>query len=476
MQIRVPPNNIEAEQSIIGGLLLEPQRWDEIYEFIDEEHFYKASHKVIFQAIKELNNKNQNVDILTVSEWLSKKDLLDYIGGSASLAEILNATPTTVNIKSYVDIVVEKALLRRLIQSCQDLVNTAYEEKYDEINSFLDFAESKIFSVTDKRDASGLVSAEDILKKALTRIEDLYNKNASVIGIPSGFKDLDTMTAGFQPGELIILAARPSMGKTALSLNIAAHASMIAKKRVAYFSLEMSREQLMFRVLASEAKVDLSNIRVGKIADSAWPKLINAASTISQAPLMIDDSSGISPYEIRAKCRRLKSHGGLDIIMVDYLQLMDLKQRVESRERAVSEISKTLKGIAKELSVPVIALSQLNRGVEGRSDRRPMLSDLRESGSIEQDADVIMMIYREDYYDKENADNRGIAEVIVAKQRNGPTGVVKLAWLAQHGLFANLAPQSYTPPADRSKPALQQINKTDLPNFAPSFKPPPTNV
>lgn len=465
MQLRVPPHSAEAEQYIIGGLMLEPQKWDEVSEYIGEEHFYKSAHKSIFNAIKELQQKGQTVDILTVSEFLKRKELLDLIGGASYLAETLNSTPTTLNLKTYVDIVVEKALCRRLIQTCSELVNSAYEEEYEDIGNFLDQAEAKIYQIVEKREVQGVVGAKDILKKALTRLEELYSRGSSIIGVPSGFNDLDTMTAGFQPGELIILAARPSMGKTALSLNIAANAAVRAKKKVAYFSLEMSKEQLMFRVLASEARVDLSNIRIGKIADTAWPKLINSASVVSEAPLYIDDSVGISPFEIRAKCRRLKAQVGLDMIMVDYLQLMDLKQRVESRERAVSEISRTLKAIAKELEVPVIALSQLNRGVEGRSDRRPMLSDLRESGSIEQDADVIMMIYREDYYDKENTDNRGIAEIIVGKQRNGPTGMVKLAWIPQHGQFANLAPQSL----EQSMPQSKSASPRELPNLAPKF-------
>ncbi|MES2768381.1 MAG: replicative DNA helicase [Bdellovibrionota bacterium] len=469
MQLRVQPHNIEAEQSVLGSIMLEPEKWDEVNDTISEEHFYKNAHRTIYSTFRELNIKGQPIDILTVSELLKKKDELDQVGGSAYLAEILNQTPTTANLKSYVEIVAEKAILRKLITECQGLVGKAYDGDYEDIGTFLDNAESKIFSIAEKKKVDGLIPANEILKLNMQRIDELYNSGgAAITGVSSGFTELDKMTAGFQPGELTIIAARPSMGKTAFSLNIATHAAIREGKKVAYFSLEMGQEQLMLRMLASESKIDMSLMRVGKIPDSSWPKLINTVSIISKSGMFIDETSGISPFEIRAKCRRLKATHGLDLIMVDYLQLMDLKQKVESRERAVSEISKTLKAIAKELKVPVIALAQLNRGVEGRSDRRPMLSDLRESGSIEQDADVIMMIYRDDYYERENSDAKGIAEIIIGKQRNGPTGVAKLAWLSQYGQFANLAAESLAqfsqPPKEDKYPAKP---KGPLQNFAP---------
>ncbi len=466
----VLPNNIEAEQAVIAALILEPEKWDEVSDSLNEDHFYKSSHRKIFAALRDLSLRGETADIITLTEHLKKKDEMELAGGASYIAQILDQNPTTANLKSHVHIVSEKAILRKLISECQEVATQAYEEQFEDINAFLDAAEAKIFAIAEKKKAAGLVSAKEVLKQSMQRLDELHQRGGqSVIGVPSGFSDLDRMTAGFQPGELIIIAARPSMGKTALALNIAAHAAIHQGKKVALFSLEMSQEQLMLRVLASEAGLDMQGLRVGKIPNSAWPKLINTANDISKTDFYIDDTSSISPFEIRGKCRRLKAQRGLDMIMIDYLQLMDLKQKVESRERAVSEISKTLKAVARELKVPVIALSQLNRGVEGRSDRRPMLSDLRESGSIEQDADVIMMIYRDEYYEKENSDARGVAEVIVGKQRNGPTGTVKLAWLSQYGRFRDLAPESLTqlaPPqaqeaSDRPKP------RGPLPNFAP---------
>jgi replicative DNA helicase len=470
LQLRVLPHNIEAEQSVLGAIMLEPDKWDEVNDTITEEHFYKTAHRTIYVAFRELNIKGQPIDILTVSELLKKKDEIEQVGGAAYLAEILNLTPTTANLKTYVDIVVEKAILRKLISECQGLVTKAYDQEYEDIGSFIDGAEAKIFSIAEKKKVDGLIPANEILKSSMQRIDELYNAGGvGITGVSSGFTDLDKMTAGFQPGELTIIAARPSMGKTAFSLNIASNAAIREGKKVAYFSLEMGQEQLMLRMLASESRIDMSAMRIGKIPDSSWPKLINTVSIISKSGLFIDDTSGVSPFEIRAKCRRLKATHGLDLIMVDYLQLMDLKQKVESRERAVSEISKTLKAIAKELKVPVVALAQLNRGVEGRSDRRPMLSDLRESGSIEQDADVIMMIYRDDYYERENSDAKGIAEIIIGKQRNGPTGVAKLAWMAQFGQFANLAADSLAQFSPKSGSEEQKYKpKGPLQNFAPN--------
>ncbi len=466
MTPRLPPQNIEAEQSVLGGLMLDPEASDIVMDEIGAKDFYKSSHQKIFSAIEELNRRSQPIDILTVSNLLRDRDELESIGGPSYLAEIIEQTPTAANIKTYSQIVKEKSILRKCIVVGTEIIEKSYEPDFDDINTFINQVEAKVFAVADDKKADGLTSAGDVVRNSLERIEFLYNAKASVTGVPSGFTDLDRMTAGFQPGELIILAARPSMGKTAISLNIATHAAIRQKKTVAYFSVEMAKEQMMTRILASEAQVNMSDVRIGRIADAAWPKLINTASVISEAPLYIDDTSGISPFEIRSKCRRLKAQKGLDMIMVDYLQIMDLKQKVESRERAVAEISKTLKEIAKEFRVPVLALAQLNRGVEGRADRRPMLSDLRESGSIEQDADVIMMLYREDYYEKDNSENKGLAEVIIGKQRNGPTGTVKLAWLAQYGTFSNLAPESMMPPPSFSQKSTQR-NTGDIPNFAP---------
>lgn len=469
MKSRLPPHNLEAEQSILGGLMLDPNAWDLIVDVVSPEDFYKQAHQQIFLCILELQKKQQPIDILTVSHLLEHRGELDQVGGAPILAQILDQTPSAANIRIYAEIVAEKALLRRLIRESSEIIEAAYDGGYEDINSFTDQVEARIFKIASRQKSEGLVAAREIIKESYEKIEELFKSKASVTGVASGFDDLDKMTTGFQPGELIIIAARPSMGKTAFCLNIAGHSAIRKRKKVAFFSLEMGKEQIMIRLLATESRINISDIRVGRITDSAWPKLINSASVLSEAPLFIDDTSGISPFEIRAKCRRMKAQHGLDMIMIDYLQIMDLKQKVESRERAISEISRTLKAIAKELKVPVIALAQLNRGVESRTDKRPMLSDLRESGSIEQDADVIMMLYRDEYYEKDKSDQKGLAEVVIGKQRNGPTGIVKLAWLGSYGSFANLAPQGMEPPP--TQPSFQPKNQGGggkLVNFAPN--------
>ncbi len=462
MKAKLPPQNLEAEQSVLGGLMLDSDAWDTVIDIVSEKEFYKEAHQRIFAAIAELNKRNQPVDILTVSNYLQDKNELDMIGGAAYLGEIINQTPSAANISSYAEIVAQKALLRRLIHTTGDISERAYSSEFEDVNSFLDQVEGEIFALADRKKTTGLVPAADIVRVSLEQIEELSIKKAKITGVSSGFTELDKMTAGFQKGDLIIVAARPSMGKTALSLNMAQHAALKEKKNVAYFSVEMGKEAVMMRLLASEARIGISDVRLGRIPDSGWPQLIHAAAKLSESTFFIDDTSGISPFEIRAKARRLKASKGLDIIFIDYLQIMDLKMKVENRERQVSEISKTLKAIAKELHIPVVALAQLNRSVEGRAERQPMLSDLRESGSIEQDADLIMMIYREDYYEKENAEQKGIAEVLIRKQRNGPVGSVKLKWLAEVGRFENLE-FSEPPPTGPSSPAP---NTSRLKNFA----------
>ncbi len=438
MALRIPPHNLEAEQSILGGLMVDPYAFDQVSSIITEEDFYKVAHRKIYAAIMELYAKNQPIDIITVSNHLTDKQELDAIGGPSYLAEVMNSTPSAAHIETYGKIVHEKALLRKLIHMSGEMVEKAYGESYETVEAFLDEVEGQIFSITEKKKTQGLVGAAELIKDSMNKLTELFERKAEHVGISSGFKALDKMTSGFNPGEITIIAARPSMGKTAFSLNIAQHIILREKKSLAYFSVEMGKEQLMMRMLASEARVNLSDLRIGALNDNAWPRLIDKASKMAEARLFIDDTSGISPFEIRSKCRRLQAQHGLDIIMIDYLQLMSLKQKVDSREREVAEISKTLKAIAKELKVPVIALAQLNRGVEGRSDRRPMLSDLRESGSIEQDADVIMMLFREDYYEKNDPEVKGRSEVIIGKQRNGPTGTVHLKWESHIGRFSDL--------------------------------------
>ncbi len=469
---KLPPQNIDAEKSVLGGLLLEQQAWDEISDLIVEENFYKPSHRKIYAAIRELHRREMPADLVTVSNLLMEKGDLETVGGASYLAEMIDQTPSAANIISYAKIVHEKALLRQVIATSQDFITKAFDGDFESMDSFLDTVEAKVFQLTESTAQGGLVDASSLIKSSLETLESLYGQQLTVTGVPTGFAELDELTSGFQPGELIIIAARPSMGKTAFSLNVALHAVLKEKKKVAYFSVEMGKESVMVRLLANAAKIRMGDLRTGRIDDQAWPRLINTAAALSETGLFIDDTAGISPFEIRAKARRMKAKHGLDMIMVDYLQLMGMKQKMESREREVSEISKLLKSIAKELQVPVIALAQLNRGVEGRSDRRPMLSDLRESGSIEQDADVIGMLYREDYYDRDNPEIKGIAEVIIAKQRNGPTDVVKLRWLAEYGIFENLvrgpeAPMPTSPPPSQQKRPGQQYGQKKPLNFAP---------
>lgn len=469
METRVPPQNLQAEQSVLGGIMLEQDAWDSISDVITEDDFYKPSHRVIFSAVRELNRKGQPTDLVTVSNYLMQSGQLDMVGGPTYLAEMMDQTPSVVNIKNYAEIVRDRSVLRKIITVGNTFVDRAYMQDFVDVDSFINEVESAIFKISDMSTNQDLVDASQIVKLSLERLEQLYATKGDLTGVPSGFFDLDKMTAGFQPGELIIVAARPSMGKTAFSLNLATHAAVAEKKSVAYFSVEMGKEQVMMRILASEARISMSQLRCGNLNESAWPKLINTAAKVSEVPFYIDDTSGISPFDIRAKCRRMKARHGLDLIIVDYLQLMSMKQKVESREREVSEISKMLKGLARELKIPVIALAQLNRGVEGRSDRRPMLSDLRESGSIEQDADVIMMLYREDYYDRDTPEIKGLAEVIIGKQRNGPTGTVKLRWRPEFGLFENIVEN------DQPLVTTHGSNSPQPPRAAPSASPTPFN-
>jgi replicative DNA helicase len=465
MENRLPPQNVDAEKSILGGLMLEQEAWDEVSELLVEEDFYKPAHRKIFAAIRELHRKEMPSDLVTVSNFLMEKTELESLGGPAYLAEMIEQTPSTANISTYAKIVQEKSLLRKVIQASNEFADQAYAQEFENMDAFLDTMEARVFQLAEGKNTSGLVDASELVKLSLEKIESLFANQMLVTGVASGFNDLDELTAGFHPGELTIIAARPSMGKTAFSLNIAMHAALREKKKVAYFSVEMGKEQVMVRCLASAARIRLGDLRIGKIDDQAWPRLINTAAAISETGIFIDDTSGISPFDIRAKCRRMKAKHGLDMIMIDYLQLMSMKQRFDSREREVSEISKLLKSIAKELQVPVIALAQLNRGVEGRSDRRPMLSDLRESGSIEQDADVIAMIYREDYYDRDKPEIKGVAEIIIGKQRNGPTDTVKLRWMPEYGIFDNLVRGPDAPMPDKPPTPIRKGGKPM--NFAP---------
>ncbi|MFK8137357.1 MAG: replicative DNA helicase [Bdellovibrionales bacterium] len=476
MTERVPPHNLEAEQSVLGALMLDSQAFDLIQDTVVAEDFYRSSHRTIFQTISDLQRKSESVDLLTVTHALKTKQLLEQVGGAPYLATLLESTLSASNIERYAVFVAETSLLRKLIKDSGETIEKAFSGDFEDVPSFLDEAESKIFSLSELKQSQSVVGSAEIVKTAIANIEELYHRKSDIVGIPSGFNELDKLLSGFQGGQLVILAARPAMGKTAFSLNLAQHAVLRHQKSVAYFSLEMSKESLMMRMLASEARINMGDLRIGRVNDQIWPRLIQAASTLSDAKFFVDESAGLSPFEIRAKCRRLKAQHGLDMILIDYLQLMSLKGRVENREREVAEISKTLKEISKEMNIPVVALAQLNRGVESRTDKRPMLSDLRESGSIEQDADIIMMLYRDEYYEKENSQYKGQAEVIVTKQRNGSTGTVRLAFKGQYGTFLNLAPASMDTgapppeaPPEEFKDESGEVSVQDLDNFAPGL-------
>ena len=468
MAARVPPQNLEAEQHILGGLMLDPDAWDQVSDLLDSPDFYKNSHQLLFKCIKELQSKNQPVDLITVNNLLQAKGELQAAGGHESLADLVGRTVSSANVGVYAKIVKEKSILRKMIHASTEVIEKAYDEEFLSVDNFLDEAEGKFYRLSEQKGAEGLLGPLEIVKQSMLKIEELFKLKADVTGISTGFSILDKMTSGLHGGELIIIAARPSMGKTAFSLNLAQAIALRQKKTVAYFALEMSQQSLMMRLLASEARINMKDLRTGKLGDSAWPKLIHAAGVMSESKLFIDETSGVSPLEIRSRCRRLKAQHGLDCIMIDYLQLMKMKDKFENRQQEVADISRMLKSIAKELDVPVIALAQLNRGVEGRTEKRPMLSDLRESGSIEQDADVIMMLYRDDYYDKDDPEKKGHAEVIIGKQRNGPTGTVKMVFEAEFGRFRDADSESSHPlPPPIAAPPKAPGSGQKPKNFAP---------
>ncbi len=426
---KLPPQNLEAEQSVLGAILLDNEALLKALEIITPDDFYRDSHKKIFNAMVELFEKNEPIDLITLTDHLRMKDQLESIGGMSYLTSLVNFIPTAANVRHHARIVREKSLMRGLIHTATEIVSMVYEENLP-ADDLVDMAEKNIFAISDKRVKTSFSKLKDVIKDSFEMIESLYDRKEAITGVPSGFHDLDELTTGFQQGDLIIVGGRPSMGKTALALNIAQHVGVELGEPVAIFSLEMSKRQLALRMLCSEAMVDSNRVRKGFIRKEDWHKLTSAAGKLAEAPIFIDDSSNISVLEMRAKARRLKMEHGLSLVIVDYLQLMKGKGNFERREQEISEISRALKGLAKELEVPVIALSQLNRGVEQRHDKRPTLADLRESGAIEQDADVILFLYRDEVYNKNNNHNRGKAEIIIAKQRNGPTATVNLTYLS----------------------------------------------
>jgi len=436
---RIPPQNREAEQSILGGILLNNESLHSVLEILKASDFYSEAHRRIFSAILDLYDRNEPCDLITLSSILKDKNQLDNAGGMAYLASLVDNVPSSANIVYYARIVKEKSVLRSLIGTATDILNKSYDSG-NEVEEVLDSAEQAIFEISQHKIKPAFSPMRDIIKESFKTIEQLYERKASITGVATGFERIDDITSGLQNSDLIIIAGRPSMGKTALALNIASYAAMDAAVPVAIFSLEMSKEQLALRMLASEAKVDSQRLRKGFLGETDWPKLATAAGRLADALIFIDDTPAITVLEMKAKSRRLKAESGLGLILLDYLQLMRSGNSRESREQEISEISRSLKALAKELSVPVVALSQLNRKVEDRSDRRPQMADLRESGAIEQDADVIAFIYRDEVYNKsEDNPEKGIAEIIIGKQRNGPTGTVKLAFMEKYTTFENLA-------------------------------------
>ncbi|ACB86456.1 replicative DNA helicase [Natranaerobius thermophilus] len=432
---RIPPQNIEAEQSVLGAMLLDGEAISSVTEFLRPGDFYKEAHEKIFRAVVSLAENNEPVDLVTLSEQLRNEGLLEEVGGASYLADLANAVPTAAHVHYYAKIVEEKSLLRQLISASTKIVSMSYEDP-DEVDKILDEAEKLIFEVSQKTTTQDFVPVKEILMETFDNIENLYHNQGNVTGLPTGFIDLDQRLSGFQPSDLIILAARPSMGKTTLALNMAQHVSIRESRPVAIFSLEMSKDQLVQRMLCAEANIDAHRLRTGDLTSEDWPKLTKAIGPISEAPIFIDDTASISVMEMRAKARRLKAEHGLEAIFIDYLQLMQGHQNPENRQQEISQISRSLKSLAKELNVPVIALSQLSRAVEQRQDKRPMLSDLLESGGIEANADVVLFIYRDGYYNSES-EKPNIAEVIVAKQRNGPVGTVELFFKNDFNKFLN---------------------------------------
>ena len=435
---RVLPHSIEAEQSVVGAMLMDKDAIMTASEAIGREDFYQASYGIIFESMVELFNEGKPADLITLQERLKEKDVPEEISSLEFVRELLVVVPTSANVKYYAQIVYEKSMLRKLIRLNEEIANTCYvgTEPMEEI---LETTEKRVFELLQKRNTGDYVPIKEVVLNALDRIEKASKSKGTVTGIPTGFLDLDYKLSGLQPSDLVLVAARPSMGKTAFVLNIAQHVAFKANQSVAIFSLEMSKEQLVNRLFSLESQVDSQSLRTGNLKDSDWEKLIESAGIIGKSHLIIDDTPGISVTELRSKCRKYKLEHGLKLIIIDYLQLMSgsIGKRSDSRQQEISEISRSLKAIARELHVPVIALSQLSRAVEQRPDHRPMLSDLRESGAIEQDADVVMFIYRDDYYHKDT-DTPNQAEIIIAKQRNGPIGTVNLAWLPDYTKFANL--------------------------------------
>ena len=444
--LKVPPHSLEAEQSVLGGLMLDNGAWDKVVDLVGEGDFYRRDHRLIFRAIKHLAEVANPFDVVTLAEWLDKQAELDNVGGIQYLGTLVSNTPSAANIKSYSSIVRERSVLRQLIQVANKIADSGFHPEGRPVSELLDEAEKAVYEIADQgaRNNRGFIGMKDLLTKAVEKIDYLFSLDNPIIGVPTGFDDFDQKTSGMQKSDLIIVAGRPSMGKTTFAMNIVENAAIKSQVPVAVFSMEMPGEQLAMRMMSSLGRIDQHRVRTGKLNDEDWPRLTSAVQILSDAPIYIDDTPGLTPTELRARARRLHREHGLGMIVIDYLQLMQGSANAakENRTSEISEISRSLKGLAKELNVPVIALSQLNRGLEQRTDKRPIMSDLRESGAIEQDADVIVFIYRDEVYNEDTAD-KGMAEILIRKQRNGPIGVSRLAFLGQFTRFENLAHDPY---------------------------------
>ncbi|MDX1454006.1 MAG: replicative DNA helicase [Gammaproteobacteria bacterium] len=443
-QLKVPPHSVEAEQSVIGGLMLDNSSWDQIADRLGAHDFYRHDHRLIFGAIAALREADKPADAITVSEQLEQSGKLEEAGGMAYIGALAKDAPGSANVRHYADIVRERSVLRQLIRTGNEIASTAHTPEGRTPAEILEFAEQRVFEIAEKgtRAQQGFTGIRKLLTKAVDRIDELFNSDSHITGIPTGLTSFDEKTAGLQPGDLVIVAGRPSMGKTSFAMNMVEHAAIREKVPVAVFSMEMPGDQLALRMISSLGRINQGKVRTGKLDEEDWPRITSAVTLMSEAPIFIDDTPALTPTEMRARARRLKREHGLGMIVVDYLQLMQVAGTKENRATEISEISRGLKALAKELSVPVIALSQLNRGLEQRPDKRPIMSDLRESGAIEQDADLIVFIYRDEVYNEESP-FKGTAEVIIGKQRNGPIGMVRAAFLGQFTRFENLASDAF---------------------------------
>lgn len=443
--LRIPPHSIDAEQAVLGGLMLSDTAWDRIAHKLSEADFYLETHRLIFRAIADLKHRSQPYDAVTLGEWFEQRKLADAVGGASHVVQLANATPSAANIEAYANIVREKSILRQLIDASGDIASNAFDAEARGSGEILEIAEQKIFAIAEAgaRGRKGFVTVGNAALDAWGLLQRMYENKQAITGLSTGYRDLDELTSGLHPAELIIIAARPSVGKTAFAINIAEHAAIASGKAVAIFSMEMSATQLAFRLISSVGRINQSHLRNGDLHEEDWPRLTAAMSQLKGTKIFIDDSSALSPTELRSAARRLKRQHDIGLVVVDYLQLMQVPGNRENRATEISEISRNLKAMAKELNVPVIALSQLNRSLESRPDKRPVIADLRESGAIEQDADVILFIYRDDYHNRETSQSPGIAEIIIGKQRNGPIDTVRLSFLGQYTRFENLASESH---------------------------------